>query len=598
MTISLLGRSRRARPQVEPLEDRSLPSVQVLATLGQPAPGPGAAGFLINDFEPNGLNNKGQVLFGADLGTAADPASFIGEAIYLGDNKGHMTRLAGATDSAPGGGTYDSSLFYGPSALNDQGDVAFTFQLSPLMLPFGVNGGTYRYSHNTQTVTPVVVPFVTPAPGGGTFQGTVFSPVINNRGDLLFDGIVATDKGVHIPNQTYIGLGQGIFKQDGSGKISSVVAPGDAAPEGGTFDFAGGPWVNDRGDIAFNGHVAGDPASIPGAPPESVVISAINNVYLRDEATGTITTIAHAGDPAPGGGAFTATFGPEINNSGDVAFLGQLSADFTTAGLFRYSKGVLTSIARPGDAMPGGGHLVTVSQIEGNQMHINNRGDIVFTASLDTNTAGFPDTGLYQWSAGRLTVVARTGTVLPGVGTIESLTSPSNIVVPPPTVFSPTGGSINNDLGQVLFGATLTGGRTVLLLETRSGTSQSPARAPVTPASVTGLPGGGHTVSTTTPPAVANLSGLAVSLVLGAPSAARIGEAISPASGRANATPAARDDSSAVAIPPQITTSPVLASSAVTHRSQHRAVDDFFATLAEGLLDDPLARAVSKATGD
>ena len=43
---------------------------------------------------------------------------------------------------APGGGTYDSSLFYGPSSLNDGGDAAFTFQLSPLTLPFGVNGGT------------------------------------------------------------------------------------------------------------------------------------------------------------------------------------------------------------------------------------------------------------------------------------------------------------------------------------------------------------------------------------------------------------------------------------------------------------------------
>src|SRR5690242_1080451 len=44
-------RTRRACLQVEPMEERSLMSVQVLATLGDPAPGPGAAGSLINDFE-------------------------------------------------------------------------------------------------------------------------------------------------------------------------------------------------------------------------------------------------------------------------------------------------------------------------------------------------------------------------------------------------------------------------------------------------------------------------------------------------------------------------------------------------------------------
>jgi hypothetical protein len=33
---------------------------------------------------------------------------------------------------------------------------------------------------------------------------------------------------------------------------------------------------------------------------------------------------------------------------------------------------VLTAIVRPGDPMPGGGHLSTISQITGSQKHINN----------------------------------------------------------------------------------------------------------------------------------------------------------------------------------------------------------------------------------
>jgi hypothetical protein len=53
---------------------------------------------------------------------------------------------------------------------------------------FGYNAGVYRYSHQTGAVTPVVVPFVTPVPGGGTktFQGASFHPHLNNGGELAF----------------------------------------------------------------------------------------------------------------------------------------------------------------------------------------------------------------------------------------------------------------------------------------------------------------------------------------------------------------------------------------------------------------------------
>jgi hypothetical protein len=453
----------RCRLEVGRLEDRCLPSVQVLATLGDQVPG---IGYRINDFEPNGLNNHGDVLYGDDLGAGSDPSTFFGEGIFL-RRHGQETPLAYAGAPAPGGGTYDASLFYGPAALNDAGDVAFTFQLAPFMLPFGVNGGTYRYSQSTGTVTPVVRPFVTPAPGGGTFQGTVFAPTINNRGDLLFDGIVPTDQGVHVPGEDYVGLGEGIFQADQSGHIASVVSPGDAAPGGGTFDWAGGPWVNDGGDVAFEAHVAGEPASAPGPPPQAFIIGALNSAYVKDGATGRITSVAHAGAPAPGGGIFQDAYSAEINNAGDLIFISHLTPDFAAAGLFRYSQGVVTPVARPGDAMPGGGHLVSVSQIAGSQVHINNRGDIVFTAALDTDGDGdgLPDTGLYQWSHGAVSLLARTGTVLPGAGTIEGLVSPAIIIGPVPE-FTPTGGAINNDRGQVLFSATLTDGRGVLLLDT------------------------------------------------------------------------------------------------------------------------------------
>jgi hypothetical protein len=593
------GNSRR--PRVEPLEDRSLPSVQVLATLGQPAPGPGAAGFLINDFEPNGLNNKGEVLFGADLGTTSDPASFIGEGIYLGNTQGQVTRLAGSTDPAPGGATYDFG-FAGPSALTDQGDAAFSFILSPFTTPFGVNVGLFRYSHSTNTVTPVVQPFVTPAPTGGAFQGTTFGYTLNNNGDLLFDGIIATANGVHAPGEDYAGLGEGIFKADKAGHISSLVVPGNAAPGGGTFDFASFPWGNAGGDMAFVGHVAGEPLFPPGSPlynPQASQINAPGSVYFRDGASGKITSIAHIGQAAPGGGIFYVAYDPELNNSGDIIFTGTLVPTLDQSGLFRSSRGVLSAIVRPGDAMPGGGHLFSISQITGNQKHINNQGDVVFTAVLDTNTGGVPDTGLYQWSKGQLSLIARSGTVLPGVGTIQSLTSPANVIIGPAPGFPVTGGSINNDRGQVLFSATLTDGRGVLLLYTPSGGGNSASLAAVispaaAPAAGTGPAGVSAPerqevagAALTGPGALTGSSGVPFALPLSGRSPSRladVGRTSQPANAGATA-----GNGSAVVLAPQATTSPATAWSFAANTPHAGAVDDSFGTFSDGLSDDPLA---------
>jgi hypothetical protein len=461
-------RPDRARLQVELLENRCLLSAQVLATLGTPAPGPGNPGYLINDFEVNGLNNNGTVLFGADLGTANDPSTFVGEGVYLRSNQGQFTRLAASTDTAPDGQTYGFG-FFGPTSLSDQGDAALAFIGSPSMQPVGVNGGLFRYDHSTGTLSTVVQSFVTPAPTGGTFQGIIFGYTLNNNGDLYFDGIVASANGVQAPGEPYGGLAEGIFKADQAGNISSVVVPGDAAPGGGTFDFVQQPWSNARGDIVFAGHVAGQPLFDPSSAlytPQAVELNAPDSLYFRDGATGKITSIAQIGQAAPGGGTFYVAYDPQINNSGDVIFTGTLVPGLNQSGIFRYSKGVLSAIARPGDAMPGGGHLVSVSQITGSQHHINNQGDIVFTATLDTSTGGVPDTALYAWSKGHLSLIARSGTVLSGIGTIASLTSPANVIIGPSPGFFALGGSINNDRGQIIYSATLTDGSCVMLLNT------------------------------------------------------------------------------------------------------------------------------------
>ena len=113
--------------------------------------------------------------------------------------------------------------------------------------------------------------------------------------------------------------------------------------------------------------------------------------------------------------------------------------------------------------MPGGGNFATTSAFGVWTARLNNSGDVAFVARLDTETGGVGDTGLYVLSHGTLKVVARTGTVLSGIGTIAQINSPlyvaglgSNFVDVPAT----------NDRGQIFFDAVLTDGTGVLLLAT------------------------------------------------------------------------------------------------------------------------------------
>jgi hypothetical protein len=125
-------------------------------------------------------------------------------------------------------------------------------------------------------------------------------------------------------------------------------------------------------------------------------------------------------------------------------------------------------VARPGDLMPGGGHFVTATFFANAGYSINNPGDVTFNARLDTdvNGDGILDTGLYLHSGGSLRLVARTGTVIPGVGTVAHVNPPSVATNPNQNPHDLFGGGAINDLGEILFQVTLTDGRGVLLVAT------------------------------------------------------------------------------------------------------------------------------------
>jgi hypothetical protein len=463
--------------QLEPLEDRSLLSFtfQAIDFLGTTAPGTGNL-QLINDFEPGRINNRGDVAFGADLGDSN--GNFLGEGVYLWHN-GQLSALARSTDPTPApDNTTFGSFFLGNLSLNDAGDAPFVFQRQPETIIngnflFGDNAGLYFYSHLTGAVTPLVLPGQG-APGGGTFHGLGFHAAINNQGTTVFAGIITP---VSIGPGADLNLGQGIYEVDNQGHLTKVMRPGDPAPGGKTFDWAQNPWINNSGDVAFTGHVLEEPCiqfSQIIVPGETLFCA--ESVYVRRAATGEIQSIAHIGDPAPGGGVFRYAYGPQENARGQIAFFGAVDASpagsghlplDTNTGLFLNSNGTNTAIVRPGDAMPGGGHLATVSFLTGD-MGLNNTGVISFTAQLDTQTGGIPDTGLYEWTNGTLSLVARSGMTIPGAGTILAFQPPGFV-----GGSYPLSGAAINEQGQIVFSVTLTDGRSPILIATPNDPAKS-----------------------------------------------------------------------------------------------------------------------------
>jgi len=300
-----------------------------------------------------------------------------------------------------------------------------------------------------------VVPGLTLAPDGLPFQGVGFQPVLNDRGQLLFNGLISTSQGI-LPSQ---GLGLGMFIANQDGQIRNVVSPGDPAPGGGAFDFAEVAWINDLGDVAFGAHIAGEECiGDPTLANQTSRIFCGDNVYVKLVGGSQPVAVAHQGTPAPGGGAFRHSWGPVINNSRQVLFVGDLTPppnNDLIQGLYLYDgRTHMTSpVVRPGDTLPDGTHLATVSDFSVGH-HLNNLGEVSFLATEDSGAEA-----VWVKSGRDLRLVAATGQTIPGVGTILNFDVEGAPML---------GGALNNDWGQIFFAVNLTSGSTAMLIATPS----------------------------------------------------------------------------------------------------------------------------------
>jgi hypothetical protein len=138
--------------------------------------------------------------------------------------------------------------------------------------------------------------------------------------------------------------------------------------------------------------------------------------------------VAATGDAAPGGGSFD-RFGAEsmpivapVNARGDVAFFATLSRGDADEGLFLWSRGRLTALAREG------GRVAGVGRLSGFGKHpipaLGDDGTVVFAAAV---AGGRAVEGIFAVRNGRVQPVALSGAPAPGMasGVLAGLDAPA-----------------------------------------------------------------------------------------------------------------------------------------------------------------------------
>ena len=460
MVVPSTPRTAVRRSTIERLEARSLFSAAYsfdpVAFINAPTGGTAGDTFSINyGFEPAGINSTGTVGFAAYINNASGNPQ--GEGVYFAADH-QITQFIRQGDPTPAGETYGGFGSFSPGSINDNGDVAIGFGRPTSSPTVEVNSGIFEYVASTGKVIAPIVPFKTAVPKGGVFQGVGFHASINDAGAIAFAGTVKANIG---PGAS-IGLGEGVYTVDKSGHVTDVASPGDAAP-GGVFDYAFNPSINNNGTVAFGAHIKGEPIISVGDPFPAFV-SAAESVYVKYSHSGAIVSVAHQGAAIPrsaGGGIYDLAFAPVVNDADQVLFVGCIRTKGITdptqdpRGVFLYTGGKTVAVARPGTAMPGGGTFASAS-FQPDNYDINDHGDVVFNATLTNGQEG-----IYGWHNGSLTLIAKTGTVIPGIGTINTLDFEG--------AGFPSSGAFNNIHGQVLFGATLKQGGGVLLVASPTG---------------------------------------------------------------------------------------------------------------------------------
>lgn len=366
------------------------------------------------------ISAQGQVAF---LGRTDNSLSTI---YRFADSQ--LSRIAGQGDFLPGAARVRTAS---PFALTDQGQTLLLAGTFPGGAGLFINPADDDADDHSDAA--LVIHQSQSLPAGGVLVNILNNFSMNNNAQVVFDASSS-----NITSQIVLSSGGTLSKIALGG-----IGVGDPAPGDGTFLNFGSSSINDLGQIIFasstsqgtvpmfswsNGQLAsfispeilsaavGTRSATINAPAlneqgqAALFIQAFpfpNGIFMFSQ--GALTSIARNGDPAPGGGHFILpfpdpTFGPVINRNGDVAF----AADLDTGGaaVFLFSQGTLSRIAGPGDRDPSGNSFLLADTPS-----INSAGQIAFTG--DVNADGF---GTFLYTNGIIVKIARPGDHVPGNG--------------------------------------------------------------------------------------------------------------------------------------------------------------------------------------
>ena len=376
------------------------------------------------------LNGAGQAAFEATFaGTSGGSNDNSG--IFRGSG-GAITRVAREGQAAPdSNGTFSS---FNDPALNDAGQAVFKSFLVGTSGGNSDNSGIFRGSGGA--ITQVAREGQAAPDGNGTFSFFSDASALNSAGQAAFDASLTGTSGGNSDDS-------GIFRGSG-GVITQVAREGQAAPNGnGAFSSFNDPALNGAGQAAFDASLTGTSGGTN------------DNSGIFRGSGGAITRIAREGQAAPdGNGTFASFNDPALNGAGQVAFEAFLTGTSESNGIFRGSGGVITQVARDGQAAPDGNGVFSNFLDE---LALNDAGQVVFEAFLTGTSGGTDDdNGIFLSNGIDIVQVARQGQALAG-STISALALSTGV--------GANGGQRSglNDAGQVTYKADLANGNDVIV---------------------------------------------------------------------------------------------------------------------------------------
>src|ERR1700694_4104954 len=259
---SLSEPTRKAAPQNVAEEVHAL---RLVVASGQAAPGGGSFNRFDVSSQPIAapVNGRGQVAFYASVARAK-----ASEGIFLA-TASRIAKVVAVGDAGPGGGVLSEFARHPLPALNDAGKVAFVASVAGARATEGIflaADGSLKAIALSGADAPGVQ--------NGTFV-EFDAPVLNNRDEIAFVGTVR--RGRETLQVLYLYSGDVLRK---------LVAAGDPAPRGGSFDRFGLPAINNKGVVAF-----------PAVLERGAVLGGIFLAGVRD-----LRLLVGAGELGPGGG--------------------------------------------------------------------------------------------------------------------------------------------------------------------------------------------------------------------------------------------------------------------------------------------------------